>query len=143
MQRGFTLIELMIVIAIIAILSAISVPAYQGYLRKAAFTDMLQLMQPYKATVELCVVDRGSLKGCNNDQSGIPSVGKSRYVSTLHVNDGKISMQGTESLTGLLAELHPEYDSKTGYLIWHKRCTSDNSNLLSICRAQLAYDDAK
>ena len=46
-QRGFTLVELMIVVGIVAILSAIGLPAYQNYLQRAALTDMLQTMVPH------------------------------------------------------------------------------------------------
>ena len=58
-QRGFTLVELMIVVGIVAILSAIGLPAYQNYLQRAALTDMLQTMVPYKTAVELCAMERG------------------------------------------------------------------------------------
>lgn len=40
-QQGFSLIEIMVVIAIISILSAIAIPGYQGYMQKAAMTDVL------------------------------------------------------------------------------------------------------
>ena len=64
-QKGFTLIELMVVIGIIAILSAIGVPAYQNYLRKAALTDMLQTFVPYRTAVELCALDHGGVETCD------------------------------------------------------------------------------
>nr|MBA2815720.1 putative major pilin subunit [Candidatus Pantoea persica] len=52
-QRGFTLVELMIVVGIVAILSAIGLPGYQNYLQRAALTDMLQTAMPFKTAVEL------------------------------------------------------------------------------------------
>ena len=62
---GFTLIELMIAIAVIAILAAIGMPTYQGYVQKAAMTDMLQAISSYKTEEEISSFYQGKLTKCN------------------------------------------------------------------------------
>jgi type IV pilus assembly protein PilA len=61
-QKGFTLIELMIVVAIIGILAAVAVPAYQNYTIKARYTEVVNATAPFKTAVELCV----QTGNCNN-----------------------------------------------------------------------------
>lgn len=140
-QQGFTLIELMIVIAIIAILSAIGLPAYQNYLQKAAITDMLQLMLPYKTAIELCSMEKGTSQGCNAETYGIPAVKGSRYTGSLQVSDGKMTLTGSETLKGLTVELLPHWNAKDGEFSWTKRCLSENRLLLNNCRSQFRFDD--
>jgi prepilin peptidase dependent protein D len=139
-QRGFTLIELMVVIAIIAILSAIGVPAYQRYIQKAAMTDMLQVMTPYKLAVELCVLDGGAPAGCNAGSKGIPAGGTSRYVSAVKVSQGVISLTGTQTLQGLTVALTPTQNT-SGLTRWTRQCTSDNVNLQETCQEVFRFDD--
>ena len=62
-QQGFTLIELMIVVAIIGILAAIAIPSYQNFTKKAKFTEVVQATAPLKLAVEECVTDGGCLSG--------------------------------------------------------------------------------
>jgi len=58
-QKGFTLIELMIVVAIIGILAAVAIPAYSNYTKKAKFVEVTQATQALKSAVEVCIQDMG------------------------------------------------------------------------------------
>ena len=70
-QTGFTLIELMIVVAIVAILAAIALPAYQKYTARSKFTEVITATSGVKQQVELCMYDKGFANAaCANSTSG-------------------------------------------------------------------------
>ena len=93
-QQGFTLIELMIVVAIIGILAAIAIPQYTQYTKKAKFTEVVNATQPYKVAVELCVQDLGTLTGCDAGSNGIPAgiAAGTGHITTLTVAAGVIQV---------------------------------------------------
>ena len=140
-QRGFTLIELMIVVGIVAILSAIGIPAYQNYLQKAALTDMLQTMMPYKTAVELCTVERGATTTCSAGSNGVPVGIGSRYVLSVAVTAGVITLVGQESLTGLSVVLNPVWNSTEGRMNWQRACSSSQASLVEACNDVFRFDD--
>ncbi|HBH7066156.1 TPA: prepilin peptidase-dependent pilin [Enterobacter cloacae] len=141
-QHGFTLIELMVVIGIIAILSAIGVPAYQNYLRKAALTDMLQTFVPYRTAIELCALDHGGVTSCDGGSNGIPSPTTTRYISGMSVTQGVVSLTGQESLNGLEVVMTPQWSSGNGMTGWKRSCNiSNGGELKQACEDVFRFDN--
>lgn len=66
-QRGFTLVEIMIVVAILVILANIAIPTYQRYIQKAKYTELLTQLTPARTAIELCA-QLGDLDTANPEQ---------------------------------------------------------------------------
>ena len=93
-QQGFTLIELMIVVAIIGILAAIAIPAYQDYTIRAQVSEGLNLSGGAKAAVTEFFQDRGSFPATNS-RAGLASSGSitGKYVDDISSAGGVITIQ--------------------------------------------------
>ncbi|ATM97170.1 putative major pilin subunit [Yersinia frederiksenii] len=139
-QQGFTLIELMVAIAIIAVLSGIGIPSYQRYIQKAALTDMLQTAVPYKMAVELCAMEHASFDSCSAGKHGIPKGETSRYVSTTTIDKGVITLIGQHTLTGLTLAMSPKLNP-SGNIIWTRTCTAKDNSLADNCKNVFHFND--
>ncbi|HGI8301153.1 TPA: pilin [Neisseria meningitidis] len=93
LQKGFTLIELMIVIAIVGILAAVALPAYQDYTARAQVSEAILLAEGQKSAVTEYYLNHGEWPK-NNTSAGVassPSDIKGKYVQSVEVKNGVVT----------------------------------------------------
>jgi type IV pilus assembly protein PilA len=121
-QSGFTLIELMIVVAIIGILAAVALPAYQDYTKRAKFSEVVIGTSGIKTAVEICAQDLNTVTGCTDGQRGagwsIVAVGTTGNISSIATTDGVIlaTAVSTNGLSGETYQLTPTFAN--GKVTW-------------------------
>jgi prepilin-type N-terminal cleavage/methylation domain len=123
-QKGFTLIELMIVVAIIGILAAIAIPAYQDYTIRSQVTEGLNLAAEAKTAISEFNSDRGRLPN-SNDSAGVATAASitGNYVTSVTVgNSGGIDIlfgnkANEANLAGKTISLRPGRN-EAGGLVW-------------------------
>ena len=121
-QQGFTLIELMIVVAIIGILAAIAIPAYQDYTIRAQVSEGLNLSGGAKAAVTEFFQDQGALP-LDNATAGVEAASNivGKYVTGVAVANGVITVtyggDANANILGATLTMTPD-TTNAGSVVW-------------------------
>ena len=116
-QKGFTLIELMIVVAIVGILAALAVPAYQDYTVRARVAEALGFASAAKLAVSETMIANGGTAPTDNASAGYNFPGATSNVSTVAVGaSGVITVTTTATAGGGNFALTPTYSG--GQVSW-------------------------
>ncbi|HEZ5869965.1 TPA: pilin [Neisseria meningitidis] len=98
LQKGFTLIELMIVIAIVGILAAVALPAYQDYTARAQVSEAILLAEGQKSAVTEYYLNHGIWPGDNSSAGVATSANiKGKYVQSVEVKNGVVTAEMASS----------------------------------------------
>ena len=137
-QKGFTLIELMIVVAIIGILAAVALPAYQDYTTRSKVSEVLIMAAPAKLAVAETTSSLGQLASVTSTNTGYTFPGATKYVSMVAITgtSGLVTVTSTvPNATGDLL-LTPTEIPGTGQLTWKCSSTAISAKYLpSECRS--------
>lgn len=135
-QQGFTLIELMIVIAIIAILAAIALPAYQDYTTRAKVSEVIVMAAPAKLAVAETASSLGALGSVTTANSGYSFPGATSYVSGITVADGGLvtATSTVPNAAGTILLTPTPVAAGSAQLTWVCSSAIDDKYLPSNCR---------
>lgn len=136
MQKGFTLIELMIVVAIIGILAAVAIPQYQDYTIKAKVGNALTAADSLKTAVALCAQEAGGvLDNCTDGVAGIPTFTATKEVASATVTKGVIVLTLATGIgsgvDGLEITVAPTSAANGSALTWKNTTTVTNKAALA------------
>jgi len=135
-QQGFTLIELMIVVAIIGILAAIAIPAYQDYITRAKVTEVVAMADPAKTAVAETASSLGGLANVTAANSGYVFPGATDFVSGVVITDatGVVTVTSTVPNAAGTLVLTPTAVGTSGQLTWVCTTTIDTKYVPANCR---------
>ncbi len=100
-QQGFSIMELMIVIAIIGILTGIAVPNYKKYVMRAHITEIFALIQPMKLAISEALINNTPMENINNARLGLDPNTPQGKIRSLSVENGIMRIQGDREQLGL------------------------------------------
>ncbi|MDO8437445.1 MAG: prepilin-type N-terminal cleavage/methylation domain-containing protein [Nitrosomonadaceae bacterium] len=137
-QKGFTLIELMIVVAIIGILAAVAIPAYQDYIVKAKLSKVAASVDPVKLAVAMYFQEQGSMPSASNAWTslGLPAAGPTlaneitSITNTLTTGALVVTLQNVKSgIDTTTITMTPSTTAGQTGITWTNTCTSTDAIL--------------